>query len=447
MSLEALSGQLEHPPLGAAALPGDGVSIAGERIHIKPVPLTRNFVWTLAGNVTYAACQWGIFLVLARLSGPEMVGKFALGFAVANPVILLSQFQLRALQATDASHKEFRPGDYFSLRLVTTLLAIGVIAAIAIGAGYRRETAWVVVVAGTAKAFDSLSDVFYGHLQQHEHMKQIARSMILRGVLSLCALGVVVWSTGSAVSGAIALAASWALILIIHDVPVARAVGSISTRLRWNSLALGRLLVRAFPLGVVTMLASLDSNIPRYFIAHHLGERALGLFAGIASLQGAGMVLVNAMGQSAAPRLARYHLLGDHRAFWSLLRRMLAIASVPGALLIGGALLAGNAVPRLLFGPAYAHEQSVFVWLTLSMAIWFLASVLGYGATASRRIHFQPYALAAVAVTTLSVCLFAVPRYGILGGAIASAASAVVGCLFFTAGFLLPANSTELVEA
>ena len=77
----------------------------------RAVPLKRNFAWTLAGNVTYAVCQWGIFLVLARLGSPGMVGQFALGFAIANPVILLSQLQLRSLQATDASHAEYRPGD------------------------------------------------------------------------------------------------------------------------------------------------------------------------------------------------------------------------------------------------------------------------------------------------------------------------------------------------
>ena len=40
-----------------------------------------------------------------------------------------------------------------------------------------------------AKAIESVSDVFYGSLQQHERMDRIAISMILKGIVSLAALG------------------------------------------------------------------------------------------------------------------------------------------------------------------------------------------------------------------------------------------------------------------
>jgi len=372
-----------------------------------------------------------------------MVGQFALGFAVANPVILLSQLQLRPLQATDASHREYRPGDYLALRLVTTLLALAVIAALAVGSGYRRETALVVILAGVAKGFESISDVLYGHLQQHEKMATIARSMMLRGVLSVGVTTVAVWVTGSALWGAAALAGAWALTLAAHDVPSVKAVGRIPTGLQWDWTAMRRLAKAALPLGVVTMLASLDTNIPRYVIAHDLGEAPLGVFAAVASLQAAGSVLVNALGQTAAPRLARYHVAGDRMLFRSFLAKLLLIALVPGVAIIVVALAAGDAVPRVVFGPAFAHERTVFVWLSLSMAIWLVTSILGYGATASRRIQLQPYVLAAVAATTLVVSAFAVPRYGILGAAVGGTFSAALCCILYAALLLVPTARVE----
>ena len=41
--------------------------------------LRINFLWTLGGNVVYAASQWGILVVLAKLGTPQMVGEFGAG--------------------------------------------------------------------------------------------------------------------------------------------------------------------------------------------------------------------------------------------------------------------------------------------------------------------------------------------------------------------------------
>ena len=106
--------------------------------------------------------------MLSRLGNPEMLGEVALGLAIASPVFLMSQLQLRSLQATDASHAEYRPGDYLALRIVMTVLALAVIAGVIIAGRYRGETALVILAVAAAKACDSLSDVFYGQLQQYE---------------------------------------------------------------------------------------------------------------------------------------------------------------------------------------------------------------------------------------------------------------------------------------
>jgi O-antigen/teichoic acid export membrane protein len=398
------------------------------------ISLGGNVAWTLGGNIVYAGCQWGIFLALARLGNPTMVGQFALGFAIANPVFLFSQLQLRALQATDASHAEFYPSNYVTLRLSTTALALAGMAALVAFSGFERETAWVIALAGAAKASESMSDVFYGRLQQHERMAQIARSMMLRGVLSLSALALAVWLSRSAVVGAAALAGAWIMVLILHDAPAARALGRSRGGFVWDWPAMRRLARQAFPLGIVTTLAALDTNIPRYMIAHRLGESALGIFAAIASLQAAGMILVNALGQSAAPRLARYHFTGDGRSFWRLMTKLLALALAPGAALVAVALAAGDVVPPLLFGAAYAHERTLFVWLSIATAFWLVTSMLGFAATASRRIAFQPWALAVVAAVSLAVCSIAVPRYGVVGGAMASTVSAAAALGLYAAG-------------
>ena len=143
--------------------------------------LRANFSWTFVGNVFYAGCQWGMLALLTKLVSPEMVGQFALGLAITAPVMLFASLQLRTVQATDA-RREYLFGDYLGLQLITTALALLVIVAVVLLAGYHWEAALVILAVGMAKAFESISDVFYGLLQQHERMDRIAKSKMIKGL-------------------------------------------------------------------------------------------------------------------------------------------------------------------------------------------------------------------------------------------------------------------------
>ena len=187
-------------------------------VSLKGLTLRANFTWTFAGNVVYSGSQWGMLMVLAKLGSPEMVGQFALGLAVTTPIIMFANLQLRGVQATDA-RREYRFGHYLALRLLTTALAILVITGIVFGSGYRQKTALVILAVGASKAFESISDVVYGLLQHHERMDRIALSMMIKGLLSLSALGAAVYLTRSVFWGASALAVVWAILLIAYDLP------------------------------------------------------------------------------------------------------------------------------------------------------------------------------------------------------------------------------------
>jgi O-antigen/teichoic acid export membrane protein len=180
--------------------------------QLKPLTLRRNFSWTFTGNLVYAASQWGMLVVLAKLGSPEMVGQFTLGLAVTAPAIVFTNLQLRGIQATDAKG-DYVFSDYLGLRLIGTGLALLIIAGITLKAGYRWETSLVILAIALAKAFESIGDVFYGLIQQHERMDRIAIALMIKGPLSLLLLGIGVSLTGSVVGGAIGLAIAWGLVL------------------------------------------------------------------------------------------------------------------------------------------------------------------------------------------------------------------------------------------
>lgn len=403
--------------------------------------LRANFSWTLVGNVFYAACQWGMLVVLAKLGSPEVVGRFALGLAITVPIMSFATLKTRLVQATDAKH-EYLFGDYFGLRLITTATALLVIAGIVLVSGYSQEMALVILAVGTAKAFESISDVFYGLLMQRERMDRIAKSKMLRGPLSLVALSVGIHLTGSVFWGVVGLAVAWALVLVGYDVrsgalmlqsmpqPGALVPGEddqkVIVRPRWEMRTLARLAWLALPLGVVVTLDSLRTNIPRYFIAQYLGEYELGIFAPMAYLRQVGNMVAIALGLSATPRLAKYYAARKGLTFRTFLLKLVGIGALLGAMGVLVALVAGREILTLLYRPEYAEHHDVFVMLMVAAGIDYVATCLDYGMSAARYFRVQMPLLAAVMGTTALACLWLIPSDGLRGAAIAVVLATVV---------------------
>jgi O-antigen/teichoic acid export membrane protein len=419
--------------------------------QLKPLTLRRNFSWTFTGNLIYAASQWGMLVLLAKLGSPEMVGQFTLGLAVTAPVIMFTNLQLRGVQATDAKG-EYVFSDYLGLRLIGTGLALLIIAGITLKAGYRLETSLVILTIAVAKAFESIADVFYGLIQQHERMDRIAIAMMMKGPLSLLLLGIGVSLTGSVLGGSIGLAIAWGLVLFGWDIRNGRLILNNSSYQRnaedllvadvastnsqnplyprWHRKTLSKLVWLALPLGFVMMLISLNTNIPRYFIERYLGERELGIFAAMSYLMVVGGMVVSALAESASPRLAKYYAAGNSTAFRTLLLKLVGVGLMLGTAGVFVAVVAGKPILTLLYKPEYAERADLFAWLMVAAGMGYVSSFLGYGMTAARYFRVQMPLFVLVTGSCAIACFWLIPTQGVRGAAIALIVGAIVQVVF-----------------
>jgi O-antigen/teichoic acid export membrane protein len=403
--------------------------------------LFSNIAWMLVGNVLYGLSQWAQLVVLAKLGTIEMVGQFALALAICLPVLMFSSLSLRSLQVTDYS-RSHRFLEYAALRFVTVFASLAFIIAVEVITKNPASVVITTALISAAKAVEYMSDILYGALQQQENMSGIAISMTLRAIVSVGSLSLGVYLTHSLAWGAACMLASSALVLMAYDMPKALSVGSIRLsalkrefrtychevitqdgRKRVQKLALAGL-----PMGFVLMLVSLNLNIPRYFIQQHLGTHELAIFSAIATLLTAGSVVTNAVGQAAAPRLAKSFANRDRRGFGVLLAALVAASLGLGALGFTVAALFGKQAMALLYRPEYTTRQDVLLWLMGASGFFYLGSTLGYAVTAVRCFTPQLPLFAAAAVTTAVGCVVLVPSHGLQGVAIAILISAVVQC-------------------
>lgn len=393
------------------------------RTHRK---LKSDFTWVLAGNTIYFACQWAIVLALAKLGTAEQVGEYALGMAVAAPLVFFANLQLRSLIASDVAG-EFSFSEYSRFRAVS--LALAAVAIVIVTAfmhpGWRRAA--IILLVGAVQIFEYIADFYYAWMQKHERMDRLSASLMMKGPLSLAALIAamyftrsVVWAVAALLAGRLLIFALWDSRLKSANVHIARGASARS----WPQMA--ALLKTALPLGVISMLASLNLNIPRYFLESNTGAAGLGIFSAIASLLSAGNLVVSALGQAIFLPVAKACAASDQSGY----RSSVLLASASGGLLgLGGVIVAalfGRQILLILFRPEYAEHADVFVVLMIAGTVTFIGSGAGWVMTAARQLKEQIPLLLATGLASAAVSWFLIPRHGLMGAAEATLAGSIV---------------------
>ncbi|BCB83841.1 lipopolysaccharide biosynthesis protein [Phytohabitans suffuscus] len=389
----------------------------------------RDAGWLLLGNAVGAATQWAVIVMLARLGGPEIVGRYAIGLAVSAPLILLTGLALRTVQVTDqTSRYEF--GDYLRLRLAGAAAALCGIAAVAMA--FDAGAAAVVVLVGAARALDAVGDIFCGLFQRHRRMREIAVSMAVNGVATLVAMAALLYLTGSVVWAVLGSVAASALATLGYCVPASRILRAREARpadrrpaTRLSTMV--GLAGVALPLGLAGTVTSVAANLPRYVVEDQLGITALGIFAALGYVALGANLFAGAASQAILPRLTRMFADGQIERLRVVSNRLvlscvlLAVLAVPGTALLGRPLL------DLLYGAPYAEHVGILVILVPAVALASATYFLDAALSATRSFGNQLAAALTVTAAALAA-VFLIPAYGLAGAAWSVALPAIVQC-------------------
>jgi len=381
--------------------------------------LRSNFAWTLAGNLIYAGCQWGMLTSLAKLGNLSIVGQFTLGLAISAPVFVFTNLQLSAVQATDLN-VESGFGNYFTLRLLATVLGLASVIGLVHFVGIFSSMRVVILLVSISKCLECMSEVTAGLLQREEQLKRVATSLMVRGVSSVVVFSSVFAFTHRIEFSIIGLCVVWASVLLFYDLPNVRRFGRFSgSFFRFDRHELLRLARLGLPLGWVSTFAILNVNIPRYFLQHYLGLANQGFYASLAYPVVGISLVVSALSISVTTRLARLFASGDHRQFLGLLKKLSMLGFLTIAAGVPLAFVLGRPLLIFLYRPEYADHVDLFAILIGTAGVGTVGSFFFCGLTAARCFRAQvPVQFAGMLIAVIGSALL-IPRFGLNGAGIA----------------------------
>jgi O-antigen/teichoic acid export membrane protein len=136
-------------------------------------------------------------------------------------------------------------------------------------------------------------------------------------------------------------------------------------------------------------------------------------------------MLVSTLSYSVMPRLARHFAEGEIAAFRRLLLGLTGLSAALGGVGVLAALVAGRPLLSLVYTPEYGAYSGLFGWIMLAAGVGYVTAGWDTAMTAVRCFHVQLPLILTVLGATLATCIWAIPRLGLSGAALAMLAGAV----------------------
>ncbi|MCA0985135.1 oligosaccharide flippase family protein [Halobacillus yeomjeoni] len=382
----------------------------------KKLSLKMNSLWNVSGIVLYTLSQWGILVVIAKFSTAEMVGIFTLGLALTAPVMMLMRFNLRVAVASD-DQNQYSFSEYFTSRVYTTVGFILIMGIVSIAYSDQFYTMTVILLLSLARAVDSISDILHGRLQKEERMDLVAKSLILKGILSLGLFSLLMIVIHDLFISIIGMLVGWLVILVVYDYRKTRNFTHIQWK--WKRKDQKAIFFLTLPLGLALLVDSLVANIPRYFIESFQGVEALGFYAAIFYIIHAGSNVVIAISNAVLPRMSKDFQAFRLKKFIQLNTVLVLLLSLGGLLAVGFVYYYGGDVLSLLYTSEYEGYNHLFFLLMVAGVIKYLGKFIETALFATRKFKVQPY-INGVTMLIIAVLSFLwIPSYGLNGAAYA----------------------------
>lgn len=386
----------------------------------------------MISNVINSLSHWGLLVILVKFFTTEDVGYFTFGTAVAAPIFMLSEMQMKSVLVVEPEGDNDYFKTYLFLRFLTATLAlIGLI----IYSFLYKEANWIIIAVVVYKAAESIIDILYGYLQKKDRMVWMSKVMIVKTLLTViaCFLTTIFFYNiiTSLLSIIIVTLAFYFVNILYIKSKLAHNFNSISMSAGFD------ILKKCLPLGVSVLFGSYITNYPRITIEGVCGPELLAYF-------GAYSYFVIGIFQISSPvttylrqRLSSSYHKSNINDFKNKVNLSILFFILMGVLFIVVFCFFGKLILLILYNESYLEYGDVIYYLIFAQMILTVSSVYSTAILSFNIYTKQAFISFSIFSVVLLLSKLLIEKHGIYGGAYISLIAAIIsvtsyGYIYYT---------------
>lgn len=229
----------------------------------------KTFIWNILASTLNAGLSAVLLIGVTRISGVYEAGIFAIAFSIAQLMLTIGFFDMRAYQSTDID-KPISFKYYLSFRIITCSMMIVASVLWVYFGDYSNYKKTLIVLMCFLKMLDALEDVMHGFLQQNRRLDIAAKLQTMRISITMGCFLIVLYLTKSLFYTLIITTIFSFTAILILNIPV--IVNFTEVKLDFNYKFMKELFLACFPLFIGSYLTLYLGNAPKYAIDRYMSS-------------------------------------------------------------------------------------------------------------------------------------------------------------------------------
>jgi O-antigen/teichoic acid export membrane protein len=387
--------------------------------------LSADIALNILRHVAKLVLGLGLFVLLARVLGPEGNGKYSVSILVPT---LLSTFLNLGIAPANVYYVGRE--DVSVTTAVKSSLALWVLLSscgLLLGSGviFFRADQWIPSVPQpllwiSLAAFPVflLERLFLGLLQSVQDFKRYNGAMLIAPTVTLATAVVLVWWMRTGTVGAvIAFGVGYLLGALVSGFAVRSHVEDTEEDRDWRSYA-KECVGYGWKAHLSNVLSFVNYRADLYLVNLFVSPAAAGIYVIAIRIAERMWMLSSAVSTVILPRLAELHTEEEKRKYFTpLISRWVLVVSLVACIVLA---LVADPLIQGLFGKEYAGAIGVLLWLLPGIVVGSFTRILANDIAARGRPELNLYTAFLVVVVNVTANVLLIPRMGVTGAAIAT---------------------------
>jgi len=305
-----------------------------------------NALWHTVGITLNAFYPIFLIIFITRFNGIDQSGLFSFTFYFAAVLSTISMYGGRIFHVSEID-STFSDSHFITLRYAASLVMFAVAAIVCWLSGYDAIKIGLLAVQLVFRTIESISDSYYGIMQNNNNLSSIGKSFAMKSILSFSLfIGLDLLTHNILIAGASFIIANYS-VLILYD---RKKVHLVTEGIRKFDRVLLRLFRICFPIFLFSFLQLLLMNATRYVVDVTLSDATVGYFGIMLAPASIVTLFAQFVMQPYLRGISELHHNSDYKAFKRSVNKILVYLSGLGIIAVIATYALGATVLSFVYG-------------------------------------------------------------------------------------------------